>query len=420
MYNDLQDSLGYRTDQNAPFNPTYNIASLPVSSLPIDPSAPVPAGAKLVPGGVQPNMKTPTLISWSLRVDQELSPNTLLTLGYVGSHGYHELIGVDANEPFPTICPAAPCPSVYPTAPPATAANGFPADSQLAGAPVPPGSYYIPVGTPKANPSPILTNTWTWFSVGDSSYQALQIDLRRRFSQGLSVRAVYTWSKALDDGDSLNQTTSNNAPGLVSNPFNLRGDKGLATYDVRNLAVVNALYELPIGRGKPFASNLGGWSNGIVSGWSVASIVTLQSGFPITPQLSYNPSNNGDTRNPVRPFVNPDFSGPVVLGKPDQWFNPAAFIAPPTTIGFYGNLGRDTLIGPGLATWDFSVLKNTQFNERLNLQFRADLFNLLNRANFNTPNLIVFTPAGLSGTAGAITSTSTTSRQVQFGVKLLW
>ena len=125
MYNDLQDALGYRTDQNAPFNPVYSLANESVASLPIDPSAPVPAGARLVPGGVQPNMKTPTLISWSLRVDQELLPNTLLTVGYVGSHGYHELIGVDANTPIPTICPASPCPAVYPTSPPATIANGL-------------------------------------------------------------------------------------------------------------------------------------------------------------------------------------------------------------------------------------------------------------------------------------------------------
>ena len=123
MYNELQDALGYRTDQNAPFNPTYSIAALPVSGLPIDPTAPVPAKALLVPGGVQPDMKMPTLISWSLRVQQELSPNTVLTVGYVGSHGYHEVIGIDANEPFPTICPASPCPATYPSTFPAPLAN---------------------------------------------------------------------------------------------------------------------------------------------------------------------------------------------------------------------------------------------------------------------------------------------------------
>jgi len=410
LYNDLQDALGYRTDQNAPSNPTYGIASLPVSSLPIDPTAPVPANARLVPGGVQPDMNTPTLISWSLKLQREISVNTALTIGYVGSHGYHEMIGVDANEPIPTICPAAPCPATYP--------GNFPAE--LANTPVPAGAYYIPAGTPKANPDPILNNTWTWFSRGDSSYNALQADVNHRFSHGLALRGVYTWSKALNDGDSLNGTTAGNAPGLVSNPYNLHADWGLATFDVRNMGVISAVYELPLGHGKAFVNGLSGFGNGVASGWSVNSIITAQSGFPFTPQLSYNPSNNGDTRNPVRPFLNPGFSGPVILGKPGQWFNPDAFLAPPANSGFYGDLGRDTLIGPGLATWDFSVLKNTVLREQVSLQFRAEIFNLLNRANFNTPNLIVFTPSGVSGTAGAINSTSTTARQVQFGVKLLW
>jgi Carboxypeptidase regulatory-like domain len=416
IYNDLQDALGYRTDQNAPFNPTYSVGSatkpFQVSSLPIDPTAAAPAGAKLVPGGVQPDMKTPTLISWSLRVQQELSPNTSLTVGYVGSHGYHELIGVDANEPFPVICPASPCPSTYPNVPTLGA---------LAGAPVPAGAYYVPTTT-RSNPT--IANTWTWFSLGTSNYNALQIDVNRRFSHGLSFRGVYTWSKALDDGDSLNATAAPNAPGLVSNPFDLHADYGLATYDVRHIGVINAVYDLPFGKGQRFANSLEGWSNALASGWSVNSIVTVQSGYPFTPQLSYNPSNNGDTRNPVRPFANPAFTGRVILGKPSQWFDPNAFLAPPAGSGFYGDLGRNTLTGPGLATWDFSAVKSTALSDRLALQFRAEIFNLLNRANFNTPNLISFTSSSTgtktSGTAGAITSTATTSRQLQFGLKLIW
>jgi Carboxypeptidase regulatory-like domain len=408
IYNELLDDLGYRMDQNAPFNPTYSVASLPVSNLPIDPAAPTLAKALLVPGGVQPDVKMPTLISYSLRVEQALSPNTSLTIGYVGSHGYHQLIGIDGNTPFPTICPASPCPASYPA--------NFPAP--LAGSPVPPGSFYIPAGTPKANPT--LANTWTWFSQGNSNYNALQIYVNHRFSGDLAFRGAYTWSKALDNGDSLNQTTAGNAPGLVSNPYNLAADYGPATYDVRHIGVISAVYMLPFGHDRAFANGLQGFANEAVSGWWVDSIVTIQSGFPITPQLSYNPSNNGDTRNPVRPFVNPNFHGSVIMGKPTQWFNPDAFLAPPANSGFYGNLGRDTLSGPGLGTWDFSTIKDTRIRERLTLQFRAELFNLLNRANFNTPNLIVFTPTGVSGTAGAITSTSTTSRQVQFALKFLW
>ena len=408
MYNELLDDLGYRMDQNAPFNPTYSIASLAVSNLPINPAAPPSAKALLNPGGVQPDLKTPTLVSYSLRVEQELTPNTSLTLGYVGSHGYHQLIGIDGNTPIPVVCPASPCPAAYPANFPATLANSS----------IPAGSFYIPAGTPKANPS--LANTWTWFSRGNSSYNALEVDLNHRFSHDLAVRGVYTWSKALDNGDSLNQTTAGNAPGLVSNPYDLRADWGPATYDLRHIGVVSVVYNLPFGHEKAFGHNLSGFAASMVNGWYVNSIVTIQSGFPITPQLSYNPSNNGDTKNPVRPFVNPNFHGAIVTGSPKQWFNPSAFLAPAANSGFWGNLGRDTLKGPGLGTWDFSTFKDTRIREHMNLEFRAEFFNLLNRANFNTPNLVVFTPTGVSGTAGAITSTSTTSRQVQFALKLLW
>ena len=395
MYNDLQDALGYRTDQNAPFNPTYSLVNESVSKLPLSSTAAVPAAAKLVPGGVQPDLRTPTLISWSLRIEQEITSNTSLTVGYVGSHGYHELLGIDANEPFPVICPASPCPANYPA--------NFPVG--LAGTPVPAGSYYNPSS---AKPNPALANTWTYFSEADSSYNALQIDLNHRFSKSFSARGVYTWSKIIDDGDSLNATTSGNEPALASNPFNLRADRGLANFNVRNAGVISALYQLPSAH------------NRLANGWSLSTVLTMQGGFPFTPQLSYNPSNSGDTRNPVRPFANPAFTGPVILGSPNQWFNPAAFLAPPNNSGFFGSLGRDTLIGPGLATWDLAVHKDTRILEKLNLQFRAEFFNVMNHANFNTPSAVTFTPGGVSPTAGLITGTSTPSRQVQLSLKLLF
>ena len=415
MYNDLQDALGYRADQNAPFNPAYTMPAGPIANLrlPIQPGAAPAANALLVPGGVQPDMYTPSVVEYSLKLEREFSNNASISVGYVGSHGYHELIGVDANEPIPVICPASPCPATFPA--------GF---GPMAGAPIPAGTYFIPAGTPKANPA--IANTWTWFSEGNSSYNSVQADLNYRLRGGLSLRGAYTFSKALDDGDSLNATAAANAPGLVANPLDVRADWGLATYDVRNLGVITETYALPFGRGKHFLNGAGARANRLIGGWNVESIVTAQSGFPFTPQLSYNPSNNGDTRNPVRPFVNPAFTGPVILGNPNQWFNPNAFIGPPSGSGFYGNLGRDTLIGPGLLTWDFSALKDTRLTERLDLQFRAEFFNLLNRTNFNTPSLISFTPGAnaaagvVSPTAGTITSTSTNSRQIQFGLKLLW
>jgi hypothetical protein len=402
IYNDLQDALGYRTDQNAPFNATYSIPNLTLDKFPLAlPIVPVsggtasPAGTKIVPGGIQPDMKTPTVLSYSLKIEREITPNTSIGVGYLGSRGTHELISIDVNIPTQVVCPASPCPGT-----------------------LPPGTIFTPTGAPRANP--LLANTYSWFSAGESLYNAMTVDVNHRFSKGLTFRGAYTWSKALDDGDSLNATAAANAPALVANPANILADWGPATYDVRNVGVMNVSYDVPFGQGKQFGGGLNGWVNGLAGGWTVNSIVTLQSGFPFTPQLSFNPSNDGDTRNPVRPSWNPNPPGPVILGGTTQWFDPNAFIVPAS--GTFGNVGRNVLTGPGLATWDFSVLKKTHLFERLNLQFRAEIFNLLNRANLDTPNLIVFTSAAgtPSPVAGTFTSTSTTSRQVQFGLKFLW
>jgi hypothetical protein len=142
--------------------------------------------------------------------------------------------------------------------------------------------------------------------------------------------------------------------------------------------------------------------------------------LPFTPQMSFNPANDGDSRNPIRPSWNPAFTGRLVLGGPNRYFDPNAFVAPPN--GTYGNVGRNTLQGSGLAELDLAIAKRFSLSERFSAQFRADFFNVLNHTNFNTPNTIVFTSAagGPSPTAGVITATSTSSRQIQLGLKLLW
>ena len=160
--------------------------------------------------------------------------------------------------------------------------------------------------------------------------------------------------------------------------------------------------------------------------------MSLSTGFPFSPQLGYNPTGSGDSRNPVRPNVNPNFTGKLYPGgstaqKVAQYFNPNAFSAP--AYGTVGNAGRDSLVGPGYANWDFSLLKSTQLTQRFRLQFRAEFFNLLNHANLSLPNEVVFsngptqgttanqtTPAAL-GTPGVVTATANTSRQIQLGLK---
>lgn len=387
IYADLLDDLSYRLDQNAPFNSTVTLVNSPVASLHFTPGETPPSQGLISPAGVQPNLETPMVASYSFEIDQAIGAQTLLRAAYEGSHGYHELVSVDANEPAPVICATAGCA---------------------------PGTLYIPRGTPLPNPQ--LANSWSWFSEGNSTYNALQLDVRRRFSHGLSFRAEYTWSKSLDDGDTLNGSAAANAPTTLMDTFNPRLDWGPSTFNVTSDASLAGSYSLP----SLLAATNRKWERAASSGWSVDALGSIQSGFPFTPQLGFNPSNNGDTRNPDRPSWNPSFRGPVITGLPNGYYNPLAFEVPAS--GTFGNVGRDALTGPGLREFDVSLIKLTPLTERLKLQFRADFFNAFNTANFNTPDLIVFTKGEdvPSRAAGAITSTSTSSRQIQFALKLLW
>jgi hypothetical protein len=139
---------------------------------------------------------------------------------------------------------------------------------------------------------------------------------------------------------------------------------------------------------------------------------------PHTPLIGSNNSGTGDPNLSDVPNWNPNFHGNVILGNPNQWFNPQAFSMP--IPGTFGNVSRGSLRGPGLVDLDTSIFKRVRMNERLNLQIRAEAFNLLNRANFAYPNEIVFSGSSYSSSAGQITSTATTSRQIQLALKLLF
>ncbi len=405
IYNDLQDALGYRADQNAPFNTTVTLRNIPLTRLPLVPGQAV-IGGLVAPNGIQQDLYTPTVLSYTLQLEQTLAPHTTLTLAYIGSHGYHETSSADLNQALPILCPSPSCPV------------GLPA-----------GTIYHPAGEPLANPA--LGSGWTWISSATSSYNSLQADFRKRLSNGLDLRVVYTFAKSLDDGDSLNASGAANAPGLAEDARHLALDHGPSTFDVRDAVSVNSLYPLPFGLDRALLAHPGRVAGLFLNDWELSGIYTLQTGYPFTPELSFNPSNNGDTTNPVRPSLNPNFHGPVIAGGPMQYFNPNAFAVPAP--GTYGNVSRDSFTGPGVSSLDMSLLKDARLTEALRFQLRGDVFNLLNHANFNTPNLVVFTtnptvPKGTitptvttpSSSAGVITSTSTTSRQIQISAKFIW
>ncbi len=216
----------------------------------------------------------------------------------------------------------------------------------------------------------------------------------------------------------MNTSVATNAPAFAANPRDSKADYGRASFDTRHAVAVNATYDLPFRGRKDGATKA--WIGRAIENWQISTIETFQSGLPFTPQLSYNPSNDGDTRNPVRPSLNPDFSGRTIEGGPNRYFNANAFIQP--LPGTYGNAGRNTLRGPRLTQMDLSVSKKLSLTEHWTLQFRAEIFNVFNHTNFNTPNPVVYSaPTGdPSPTAGVITSTATSSRQLQLGLRLLW
>ena len=384
LYYGLLDTLDYRLDQTAPFNTTQALKNTPITALNFNPGSTPPAGTLISPSNIQPDLATPTVISWSLRVEQQVAPHTSLTVGYVASHSYHQILSEDMNQPAPT----------------------YLSD----------GTVFYPANSPFVNPN--LANTTSWVSHGVALYNGLVVDVRRTFAGGLQFRGNYTFSKNLDNGSAWNTSVSANTPAYVSFPLQPKTDWGPAATDIRHVASFNGSYDLPFGRHRHFLRQASKPVNAFVGEWTVSAIASVLTGFPLSPQLGYNPTGNGDTRNPVRPNWNPNFTSNLYPRTPGQWFNPAAFLPPAN--GTYGNVRRDSLAGPGSSELDFSAAKSARITEGLGIQFRAEFFNILNHTNFLTPNPVVYSSAtsGISPTAGVITSTSSTARQIQFGAKL--
>jgi hypothetical protein len=282
---------------------------------------------------------------------------------------------------------------------------------------VPQGAVYIP-GPGASRPNPALSAGFFWLTEGNSRYNALEADVTHRISRGLQFRGNYTWAKNLDINSGLTGAQANNQAQMVLNRNNLREDWGPSALTPTSQASLSADYELPFGHNQRWMNDVSRVRSKFISGWQVNGIGTFLSGFPFTPLIGSNRSGDGDTRIPDRPSVNSAFTGPIVTGNPNQWFNPAAFILP--TAGTYGNLGRGTLSGPGLADVDFSLFKNTEITQKTNLQFRAEFFNIFNRSNYGPPNTTVFSSGNVSPSAGLITTTATFPRQIQLGLKLLF
>lgn len=372
------------TVTNPPFTPR------PVIVNPTFPEPPFNRAGAISIRPVQFDLENPRVHVFNVNVQREIWGRTALTIGYAGSRGRHLLRSGDVNLAQPT----------------GTTADGRP---------------FIAAGTPRINPA--FSTIELKSSDGESWYNAFIFEVRRRWKDGLSLQSSYTLSKTVDTtqastffSDATNGTTSA-LPEFIPD-YN----KGLADFDVRHNWVLNFTWELPFARGAS------GAAAAVLRGWHLSGIWTMRGGNPLTvfvqtnrSRSQWNPSRGpgiGQDRPSHAPGFGPDSA---VLGRPEQWFDPAAFVLQPA--GTFGNTGRGDFIGPNLRTLDLSLAKIAPWSRLGNggrLEFRVEAFNMLNRANFGPPELRVF--SGTEGqpplsTFGRITTTVTSARQIQLGIR---
>ncbi len=417
IHNDLQDNLANRTYANPPFNAREQLTGSLLSLIPLQktavlpptcgPSVPQPCSI-YSPAGVDPNMFTPTIQQWNLTVERSITKDIMIQVGYVGSQSYHTPLSVNANTAYPQVCQN----------PQGCDSGGTTLQGTVPRPPyarVPQGTTYMAPGT---RPNPYVGNGVTWFDQGTSSYHSLNVSLVKRASHGITFKTNYTYGRVIDLNSAILAPSAGNEPPDVFSPYNLRLNRGVASYSLQHQFNGNFSYQMPFGNGQRFGNGASGVVDHLIGGWQWNGIVNAQGGFPFTPLAGSNISGTGDANQSDVPNWNPDFKGPVILGKPDQWFDPRAFVVP--TPGTFGNVSRGSLRGPGLVSFDTSLFKRIKINETLNLQFRAEAFNVFNHANFSYPNQIIFSGNNYSSSAGVISTTATSSRQLQFALKLMF
>jgi hypothetical protein len=349
---------GYRitfTGQ-APLNNNDN--SLAMNALPLpgypnfDPMHP-PAGVNIFT--TNRHNQIPMVQQYNLQIEQQLAPKMLFSIAYVGNKSDHLATGYNYN----TIM-----------------LNGAP---QL---------------------FPNLGQIVAEFNNGTSHYNSLQASIEQRTAHGLTLTGSYTWAHNIDNSDGYLGYYAV-SPLYV---FDTRINKGNSTLDQRHVFVASALYELPFGHGKYFGNTWGRTLNTVAGGWQINTIVQAETGTPVT--VTY-PQYGGNVS------IRASHSGPVHLphGISGYWFDPAGFYKP--ALGSDGNLGRNAIYGPGLATGDVSVFKYLSLTERLKTELRAEAFNVTNTPQFTNPDSNVG-----DGNFGRISSTRQYSeRQLQMAVR---
>ena len=314
---------------------------------------------------VNRNNKTSYTQQWNFTVQRRLTDDIIAEVGYVGNKGTHLSMFINPNTALPG--PGDPDPR---------------------------------------RPWPVLGATSEMDNIASSHYEGLQAKLEKRFSHGLNLAANYAFSKTIDVGGSGFGASSS-----PQDPNDMAADRALSSLDRAQIFSLSVVYTLPFGKGRHFGTGFNGFEDAILGGWEVTSIISATSGSPFTVTLENDIANIGARSISQRPNVTGVSPYAGFKSTTGLWMNPAAFAIPPDYT--FGNLGRNTLIGPGFFQWDFGGYKNFRVTERAALQFRAEIFNITNRVNFGTPNSDLNSPTfgQISGLAGA-------PLEAQFGLKL--
>lgn len=359
------------TVTNPPATPRFVIPN------PTFPSPPFDRGVGNTIRPMQWDLQSPRLHVWNASVQRALPGDIIATVGYAGSRGTHLYRNTDVNIPAPS-----------------TRADGRP---------------FFAAGLPRPNPS--FGTIELKSSDGDSWYRALLVELRRSWRGGLSLQSAYTWSRSEDTtqastffSDATNGTT-------VAFPEVIPGyNKGPSDWDTPHNWVLNLTWDLPFARG-----------------WQVSGISTARSGQPLTVfvQNNWSRSQWSPSIAPTSGLDRPDLApgrtpASAVLGRPDQWFDPSAFVLQPQ--GTLGNSPRGMFRGPNLRTIDLAAVRRLALGGTARAELRLEVFNVLNRANFGTPTLIAFSGASQTeaplASFGRVRSTVTSARQMQLGVRI--
>jgi len=352
--------------------------------------------------GIDPGQKTSYSEQWNLDVQKELPGKMLLDVAYAGTKGVHLYYFYPLNQlPDKYLSMGSALLNQVPNPFYGKISSGF-------------LSYPTVQAEQLLLPHPQFGYINTNSSEGDSIYHALQAVLRRNFHNGLSFMVSYTFGKQIDDMDGLQSYTGTVDGGNVQDWDNPKGERAVAIWDVAHNLNANWIYELPIGKGKPFVNH--GWASNVIGGWQVNGVANFRTGVPLQVTTNNNQLyNNGGTQRVNRVSgVSPYEHGPMFT-RINQYFNSAAFVNPPAFT--YGNTSRNLayLRGPGQANWDFSVFRKYAVTDRVTAELRGEAFNAFNRVEFGLPD----TTEG-DGTTGQIFSQANDPRILQVALKILF